>query len=73
MLYEVELGGFAMLTASSGHRRPANRLIRLAVALGCVLALSGCIVYPAGGHYGHPHPYYYGGAGGGYYGHPGWR
>jgi hypothetical protein len=39
-----------------------------------VLALSGCVVYPAGGYgYGYgPHPVYYGG-GYGYYGRPGWR
>jgi hypothetical protein len=42
-----------------------NMLIRCAIALGCALVLSGCVVYPAG-YYGHPHPYYYGG-GGGYY------
>jgi hypothetical protein len=51
----------------------AHRLLRAAIAVGCAIALSGCIVYPAGG-YARPHPYYY--YGGGYgdgYGHHGWR
>jgi hypothetical protein len=56
-----------MSTFSSGRPRPARWLIRCAVAAGCLLALSGCVVYPAGGYYGHPHPYYYGGGGYGYY------
>jgi len=51
---------------SSSTRRPARWLLRCAVAVGCALALSGCVVYPAG-YYGRPQPYYYGG----YYG--GWR
>jgi hypothetical protein len=55
--------------------RKTNRLLRCAVAAGCLLALAGCVVYPAGGYgygYGPPHPVYYGG-GYGYYGRPGWR
>jgi hypothetical protein len=51
--------------ASSRHPRPTKWLVRCAVALGCALVLSGCVVYPAGpGYYGRP--VYYGG----YYGHP---
>ena len=53
-----------MSIVSSGRSRSAGRLLRCAVAVGCLLALSACVVYPAGpGYYGHP-AYY------GYYGHP---
>jgi hypothetical protein len=58
-----------MSIAASGRARPTNWLIRCAVALGCALVLSGCVVYPGGpGYYGYygPRPAYYGG----YYGHP---
>jgi len=41
--------------------RPSRWLLRCAVAVGCVLMLSGCVVYPAG---------YYGRGGGYYYGYP---
>ncbi len=61
-----------MLPIPNGRRAPW--LIRAAVAAGCAILLSGCIVYPAG-YYGPPrHAYYYGGyyGGGGYYA-PGYR
>jgi hypothetical protein len=56
------------------NRVPAPWLVRAAVAAGCAILLSGCVVYPAG-YYGPPRPaYYYGGyyGGGGYYA-PGYR
>ena len=60
-----------MRSVSPRRQRARRWLVRSAVALGCALTLGGCVVYPAGGYYGHPHPYYYGG---GYYGYrPGWR
>jgi uncharacterized membrane protein len=56
-----------MSTVPSDRPRRSPWLVRCAVAVGCALALSGCVVYPAGpGYYGHPYYGYYGG----YYGHP---
>ena len=53
--------------------RKTNRLLRCTIAACCLLALSGCVVYPAGGYgYGPPRGVYYGG-GYGYYGRPAWR
>ncbi len=61
-----------MSTNASARPRRAKLLLRGAVALGCALLLSGCVVYPAGpGYYGRP-GYYGGGYYGGYYGHY-WR
>ena len=41
------------------RQRRRNRLVRCAVAVGCALLLSGCVVYPAGGYYGPPRGYYH--------------
>jgi hypothetical protein len=57
-----------MSTIGFARPRRAKLLLRGAVALGCALLLSGCVVYPGGpGYYGYyGRPAYYGG----YYGHP---
>lgn len=63
---------------------PRFRLLRPVLAVTALLALSGCVAYPAGGYYGAPYgdpvyapgptvvvpiaPYYYGGSYGGYRG-----
>jgi hypothetical protein len=56
----------AMAIVAASRSRPARLLLRGAVAIGCALALSGCVVYPYGGYYYRPAPAYY--YGGGYYG-----
>jgi uncharacterized membrane protein len=59
-----------MSLAPNAH--PARWLLRGAVAIGCVLALSACVVYPSG-YYGGGRPAYYYGGGGYGYDRPGWR
>ena len=53
-----------MSTVTTRRRHPAHWLLSCVLAVGCVVALSGCVAYPGG--------YYHGGGyyGGGYYGHP---
>jgi hypothetical protein len=48
-----------MSTTFARRRQPTTWLLRSAVAIGCALVLSGCVVYPAG-YYGRPPGYYYG-------------
>jgi hypothetical protein len=38
---------------------PIKHLIRTAAALSLAILLSGCVVYPAWGPYGHPHHWGY--------------
>ena len=33
-----------------------SRATRLVLAIGLLMTLAGCVVYPAGGGYWHPHP-----------------
>jgi hypothetical protein len=37
---------------------PIKNLVRVAVALGLAITLSGCVIYPAGPYY-HPHHWGY--------------
>ena len=52
-----------MTNAMNTNRRFARVAMRAAIAAGCALLLSGCVVYPA-----RPYGYYYGAPAGAYYG-----